>query len=118
MKETNFSLVQGDSWNVNITYTDVSGSAINLTGYSGLMQVRNEPGGDILCASASINSSASVGDGITMYRQNGIININMSGTKTKLFNYPRSAYQFQITNGTNTYTLLKGWFVVDAGVID
>ena len=118
MKDTNYNIVQGDSWNVQLTYTDSSGSAINLTGYSVLMEVRDEPGGKILCASASVSTSASSGDGITINRAGGIITINLTGTKTKAFNYPKSAYQVQIDNGTNTYTLLKGWFVVDAGVIN
>lgn len=118
MKDTNYNIIQGDSWNIQLTYTDSSGSAINLTGYSVLMEVRDEPGGKILCASASVSTSASAGDGVTIDRANGKITILLSGTKTKKFNYPKSAYQIQITNGTNTYTLLKGWFIVDAGVIN
>lgn len=118
MKDTNYNIIQGDSWSVQLTYTDSTASAINLTGYSALMEIRDEPGGKILCASASISSSASTGDGMTIDRTNGILTVNLVSDKTKKFNYPKSAYQIQITNGVNTYTLLKGWFVVDAGVIN
>ena len=123
MKDVNYNIIQGDSFQLALTYTNSSGSAINLTGYSALMQIKDQPGGRISCSSAGyIPASGSIGaysDGITITSASGLININLTPAKTRLFNFPKSAYQLQITSssGVNT-TLLSGWFNVTAGVID
>jgi hypothetical protein len=123
MKDVNYNIIQGDSFQLALTYTNSSGSAINLTGYSALMQIKDQPGGRISCGSAGYipasGSVAAYSDGITITSASGLININLSPAKTRLFNFPKSAYQLQITSssGVNT-TLLSGWFNVTAGVID
>jgi hypothetical protein len=57
--------------------------------------------------------------GISFTASAGKIDINLTPAKTKLFNFPRSAYQLQLTTagGVKT-TLLTGWFIVNAGVIN
>ena len=123
MKDTNYNIIQGDSFILNLTYTDSSGSAINLTGYSALMEIRDQPGGRILSASAyytpASGSVAAVSDGLTVTASSGAVAINLTPDKTKNFNVPKSAYQVQITSpaGVKT-TLLTGWFNVNAGVIN
>jgi hypothetical protein len=113
MKDVNYNIIQGDSFILNLTYTDSSASPINLTGYTASMEIRDQPGGRILCASASIS------DGITVSASSGTIAINLTPAKTANFNLPKSAYQLQISSagGTKT-TLLTGWFNVNAGVIN
>ena len=119
MKEINYNVIQGDSFILSLTYTDSSASPINLTGASAYMEIRDMPAGRILSATASGRASASVNDGISFTASAGKIDINITPAKTSLFNFPRSAYQLQLTqsNGVKT-TLLTGWFLVDAGVID
>lgn len=109
----NYKVTQGDNFPLTLTYKDPSGNPINLTGYSILLEVRDKPAGKILCATCSI------GDGISVLNpQTGIININISSAKTSVFNYPKSAYQIQITDQYGAKnTLLQGWFLVNAGVI-
>jgi len=112
--DRNWKIIQGDSFILQINYSDSTGSAINLTGASALFMVRDIPGGPIFCASAG------VGDGITLNSPSvGGIYINVSPEKTRKFNFPKSAYQLQIrtANGDNN-TILKGYFDVDAGVIE
>ena len=119
MKEINYNVVQGDSFILSLTYSDSSGSAINLTGASAYLEVRDQPGGRVVCATASGIASASTNDGISFTASAGQINLNITPTKTKNFNYPRAAYQLQLTqsNGIKS-TLLTGWFLVNAGVIE
>lgn len=119
----NYKIIQGDSWQVTYTYQTSASNAIDLSGGSFLFEVRNEPGGSILCATASIgtipSSGSAVGDGITVYSaSSGQVYVNISPEKTRNFNLPRSAFQAQYTNssGDNT-TFENGWFIVDAGVI-
>lgn len=112
--DKNWKITQGDSFTLQIAYSDSSGSAINLTGYSALFMVRDKPGGTIFCASAGI------GDGITFTSASGgIIDLNIVPEKTRRFNFPKSAYQLQITSsGSINTTLLQGYFDVNAGVIE
>ena len=119
----NYKVIQGDSWQTTYTYQTSASNAINLAGGSFLLEVRDEPGGAILCATASIgsipSSGSAIGDGITVYSaSSGQIHVNLSPAKTRNFNLPRSAFQAQFTNasGDNT-TFENGWFVVDPGVI-
>ena len=123
MQEVNYKVIQGDNFQLSITYNDPEGTPIDLTGYSVLMEVKDRPGGKILSASARYVpadiSNPAIEDGITVDALDGKIDIDLSSTKTKNFNLPKSAYQVQITDlyGTKT-TLLNGWFDVQAGVID
>jgi hypothetical protein len=112
-KESNFSIIQGDSFALQILYKDSSGSAVNLTGYSANFEVRDKPGGKIIC------STASVGDGITITSASGgIIDILLSSTKTSNFTIPKAAYQLQISSASTKNTLLYGWFLVEKSVIE
>jgi len=111
VKESNFSIVQGDSFSLQILYKDSSGSAVNLTGYTASMEIRNKPGGKILCATASD------GDGITITSASGgQIDILLPSSKTSLFTVPKAAYQFKIASSSTTTTLLYGWFLVEKSV--
>jgi hypothetical protein len=111
--DINYKVIQGDSFLLQVTYLDPDNNPIDLTGYQINMEIKDKPGGKILCASCSI------GDGITLTdAANGIFDINISPEKTKKFNYPRASYQVQGTYlGENT-TFIQGWFVVNAGTID
>lgn len=112
--DKNWKITQGDSFILQINYSDSSGSAVNLSGYSALFMVRDKPGGNIFCASAG------VGDGITLNSPSvGGVYLNVTPDKTRKFNFPKSAYQLQITSsGSINTTLLQGYFDVNAGVIE
>jgi hypothetical protein len=117
----NYEITQGDSFILQITYADANNAPINLTGYSAIFAVSDQPGGRISasCTIPTISASGTSGDGISVSSAStGLFNINISPTKTSVFNLPRSSYQFQITSplGIKT-TLTQGWFIVDAGVI-
>ena len=111
-KESNFNVIQGDTFSLNVPYKDPSGSAINLSGYSAIFEVRDKPGGKIICATAS------VGDGITITSASGLIDIFLSSAKTNNFTVPRAAYQFQISSASTKTTLLYGWLMVEKSIID
>ena len=121
--DQNYKIVQGDTFSLEATYENNSGSAINLTGYTSYFEVRDQPGGFILCATASLGiipaSGSFSGDGISIVSAStGTITLDISPAKTLEFNYPRSSFQWRVKSpsGKNT-TLVKGWFLVDAGTI-
>jgi hypothetical protein len=110
----NYKITQGDTFNLEIQYVDPDNNPISLEGFTFLMEIKDKPGGSILCASCTIGDGINITDSV-----NGIFTVTVSPQKTKSFNYPKSAYQIQITDQYNQkYTLLQGWFNVNAGVIN
>ena len=109
----NYKVTQGDTFRLELTYLDPLDAPISLSGYTFLAEVKDKPGGKILCASSTL------GDGITVISAaNGILEVEFSPAKTAKFTYPKAAYQIQAIQGTDKETLLQGWFQVNAGVID
>lgn len=111
--DTNFNIIKGDSFAIQVTYKDSSGLPINLTGASITMMVKDQADGEFFCASAT------VGNGITITSaSSGIFKINLSSLQTRNFNVPESSYQVQLlTAGGDATTILRGRFIVDPGVI-
>lgn len=111
MNEINFDVTQGDTFAIQVEYLDDNDSPIELTGYSAYMDVRDKPGGKILCA--SIDST----DYIDIDEANGVLDISFPPEYTRKFT-PRSAYQLQIEDqeGART-TIIKGYFSVFPAVI-
>lgn len=112
--DKNFDAIQGDAFILDVNYTDDQNNPIDLTGKTVRIEVRDKPGGKIVAAVGTI------GDGIEVATPtNGHIRIALPPVKTRKFVVPRSAYQVQVTgtDGLST-TILKGWLIVDAGVID
>ena len=118
MQNTNFEIISGDSFEARILYKDSSGSAINLDGYNVVMKIKDQTDGVFLCASATWDGAAHIGNGISVTSASGIIDINLTAEQTKLFDVPESSYQLRINSGNFSKTLLRGVFNVDPGVID
>ena len=113
-RDVNYNVTQGDSFVLHITYTDSNKNPIDLTGYTAKIEVRDKPGGKVICATGSIGDGITISDAV-----HGVILINLSPTKTKKFMVPRSAYQIQVTSTSGIVTTISsGWLIVDPGVID
>jgi hypothetical protein len=112
IQETNWDVIQNDTWKVDISVKDSEGSYIDFSDFTFEMEVRDKDGGRTLCATASL------GDGITVTGL-GMLKVELSPEKTKVFNFPKSKYQIQsIDSNGRRNTILTGWFNVKAGVIE
>lgn len=111
MQDTNFKIIQGDTLVLSATYKDSFGNPINITGYTAEFQVRDVPGGKIVCADVTTSN------GITIDGTNGKVTVTVSSDLTKKFTVPKAAYQLQINSGTVKTTLATGWFEVQKGII-
>ena len=109
---TNFKVIQGDNWSLDISYTDSENNPINISTYTILAEVKDSAGGSLLCATATN------GDGIEMINDGNYnrFTLTFDGAKTAKFNYPKAAYQVKIIDTGDS--ILDGWFEVNAGVID
>lgn len=120
----NYYVTQGDSFVLQVSWLDPNNNIINLSGYSAVLEIRNQPGGSILCVSGSLATIPSSGSLSGLYlstpsASSGIININVPGTVTNNLNYPRSSYQLRVQSSSGIRsTLVKGWLNVDAGTIE
>lgn len=113
MKNENFELIQGDAWDISIYYEDVDGNPINISDYNVIAEVRDKPGGNILCATSDMSDGISL---IDFPNVNNAVKVYFSPEKTAKFNLPKSAYQIKVVETGDT--LLTGWFNVGAGVIN
>ena len=109
--ETNYELVQGDTWEFTVPVTDLSGNPVtNLTGYTFDVQVRDKEGGHILCAEAVLGNGVTTGS--------GSITVSFTPDQTSNFNLPKSVYQVQVTYPTTKKkTLQVGWIQVHPAII-
>lgn len=109
MDAVNFSIIQGDAFNLVVTYTDENNLPIDLTGFDVTFQVRDMPGGNIICTTATRDN------GITIDDEAGKMTIHIIGDETDKFIIPKAAYQLRID--TTETTILSGWFAVEKAVI-
>lgn len=108
----NISIHQGESWTMTLTVKDENGTAKNITGYSGKMQIRDMPGGTVYEELAT-----TPGSGMTINGAYGEVELNLSAAETAALNLRNGVYDIYIKSGSDTVTyLLKGALTVHARV--
>ena len=111
-----FVLEQGATTNFEIQYKDANGSAIDLSGYSGKMQIKsdyadNNPTTYITLSSSlnadgtGLNFSGSNGSTPT---QSGSIGIYISAVSSSLLTFDTAKYDLEIVSGGTVSRLLEG----------
>jgi len=89
---------------VNVTMAGNSGTvkpAIDLTGYSARMKVKDSYGGAELL-------SLTNGTGITLGTVDGLVTVSRSATETAAFSWTRGVYDLELVNGTDVTRLVEG----------
>ena len=97
---------QGEDWECAMTYTDDSGVAVDLSGYTGKMEIREKPGGSIMITLAS-------GSGITL-NASGEIGLELTHAQTAALDSTQARYDLKLmhTSGSTITPLIKGNFNV------
>jgi hypothetical protein len=109
-----FIIEQGATTNLNIQWTDSSGSAVDLTGYSARMQIR--PGIEASDVYISLSSSLSPdGTGLNLSGSNGVtpvesgsIGLYISAYSSSLLNFSEAYYDLEMVSGREVTRLLEG----------
>ena len=98
----NFIIEQGTTVDFKIQYKDVSGSAINLTGYNAGMQIRSNYADNNPTTYLTLSSSlASDGTGLNMNSaSNGYIGIYISACSSSALNFNGARYDLEIYSGS------------------
>lgn len=108
-----FIIEQGATTNFQINWNDESGSAVNLAGYHGRMQLRSDYNSTPLI---SLSSSLSAdGTGINLSGSNGTtplssgsIGIYISAYSSSLLEFGEALYDLELVKGNEVTRLLEG----------
>ena len=109
-----FIIEQGATTNLNVQWTDASGSAVDLTGYQARMQIR--PGIEASDVYISLSSSLSPdGTGLNLNGSDGetsltsgSVGIYISAYSSSLLNFNEAFYDLEMVNGREVTRLLEG----------
>lgn len=111
-----FTIEQGTTVNFEVQYTDSGSNPINLTGYSGKMQIRSNFANDQPTTYATLSSSlAPDGTGLNFSGSagnkpptSGSIGIYISAASSSAFTFTKAKYDLEITSGSTVTRLLQG----------
>ena len=110
----NIVIEQGSTYDVTIEYKDSNSDPIDLTGYSGRMQIRPSIGSPTayLCLSSSLQAD---GTGLNFSGSNGAtpptsgsIRIYISAVTSSLLTFDQGVYDLEIYSGSYAARLLQG----------
>jgi hypothetical protein len=105
----NITAYQGATYDLSLTYS-IGGTAVNLTGYTAAMQVRENPN-----SSTTILSLTS-GSGITLGGTAGTIEVSVSASTMGSASPGFYAYDLELTSGSQVTRLIQGKFAIQAEV--
>lgn len=110
----NFVIEQGTTFELEIQYKDSNNSPIDLTGYSGKMQLRPFVGAtsSYLCLSSSRQPDGTGLNFNGLYGTNpptsGSVGIYISATTSSLLTFGEAVYDLEIYSGSYVSRLLQG----------
>jgi hypothetical protein len=105
----NITCPQGATWDKTFTVS-IGGTALNLTGYTAAMQVRDSAG----AATALI--SLTQASGITLGGTAGTIAVLIGSTATAALDAGSYSYDLELNSGSTITRLLEGAFNVTGNV--
>ena len=111
-----FTIEQGTTLDFEIQYKDPNSLPINLTGYSGKMQIRSNFADNNPVTYATLSSSlATDGTGLNFSGSNGStpptsgsIGIYISAASSSVFNFQTARYDLEISSGDTVTRILEG----------
>ena len=110
--QKNFEVDQNATFTFIAEYKDSSNNAIDLTGASAKMQIRDTKGGSKLAVTLTSPSGGIVIDGSL-----GKLTVTLTPTQTNKIFYPKSSYDVMVidSNG-NKIKLLEGFMTLNRSV--
>jgi hypothetical protein len=110
--QKNFEVDQNATFTFILEYKDSNGNAVDLTGASAKMQVRDTKGGTKL----AFTLTSPLG-GIVIDAPNGKLTVRMTPTQTNKLFYPKSSYDIMITDSNGVKTkLIEGFLTLSRSV--
>jgi hypothetical protein len=110
----NLLIEQGATYELELQYKDSNGVAVDLTGYSGRLQIRPSIGSPTayLCLSSSLNADGTglnfSGSSNNTSPVSGSIGIYISATTSSMLTFDAGVYDLEIASGSLVTRLLQG----------
>lgn len=112
----NFTIEQGTTFKLELAYKDSSGSAIDLTGYSGRMQIRPDYADNTNTSYIYLSSSLNVdGTGLNFSGSSGLnppasgtIGVYISAPTSSKLNFDTAFYDLELESSGIVTRLLQG----------
>jgi hypothetical protein len=109
-----FTIEQGSTLNLELQYKDANGNPINLSGYSGRMQIRPSVASTTVYITLS-SSLAADGTGLNFSGSNGAtsptsgsIGVYISAASSSLLTFDTGVYDLEIYSGSYANRILEG----------
>lgn len=109
-----FVIEQGSTLNLELQYKDANGNPINLTDYSGQMQIRPTVASSTVYITLSSSLQAD-GTGLNFSGSNGVtpptsgsIGIYISAASSSALNFDQAVYDLEISSGSFVSRILEG----------
>lgn len=100
---------QGATLNLSLAYKDSTNTAIDLTNYSGKMQIKSDYADNNPTTYLTLSSSLQAdGTGIVMGGVSGTIGIYISSASSSALSFNSASYDLEITSGSVVTRLLQG----------
>lgn len=96
----NVTIDQGANWFINFLYKDTSGNAVNLTGYTAALQIRET----YASTSTLLSLTSSPAAGITITAGTGTIAVTATAAQTGAIATGVYVYDCEITDGAGVVT--------------
>jgi uncharacterized protein YndB with AHSA1/START domain len=110
--QKNFEVDQNATFSFVVEYKDDNGNAIDLTGASAKMQVRDVKGGTKLAVTLTSPSG-----GIVINGSLGKVTVTLTPTQTNKLFYPKSVYDIMVVDSNaNKIKLLEGFITLNRSV--
>ena len=110
--QKNFEVDQNATFSFVVEYKDENGNAIDLTGASAKMQVRDVKGGTKLAVTLTSPSG-----GIVINGALGKLTVTLTPTQTNKLFYPKSVYDIMVVDSNaNKRKLLEGFITLNRSV--
>lgn len=97
------TIEQGATFQMSLTWKDSTGAAVNITGYTARMQVREN-----YEAESTLVSLTSSGGDIVLGGALGTIVITIGASVTQLLQLDEAVYDLELVNGATVTRLLQG----------
>jgi hypothetical protein len=120
----NFIIEQGSTTSFEIQYKDDSNNPIDLTGYSGRMQIKSDYSDNTPITYTTISSSLYAdGTGLNFSGSNGIIpptsgsvGLYISAISSSTFTFDTAKYDLELYSGSVVIRLIEGTIKMSRGV--
>lgn len=97
------TIEQGATFQMSLTWKDSTGAAVNITGYTARMQVREN-----YEAESTLVSLTSSGGDIVLGGALGTIVITIGASVTQVLQLDEAVYDLELVNGATVTRLLQG----------